>query len=314
MNSAYSSSRKLHVDMQPIGRRAEIDPGETLLAAAQSAGVELVAICGGGGSCATCRVRLVSGDLSPATASEEYELGQAGLAAGYRLACQAAPLGDVRIDIPPESLTTPQRMQVEGREVAIALDPIVQAIDVRLPAPDLSDLRSDASRLAETLGGAPQAIEYPVLTDLSDRLRAQDWAARLAMRDSRVVAILPAQARLLGLAVDIGTTKLAAYLVDLASGETLARVGAMNPQIAYGEDVISRIVYSNDHAQGRQVLREKVVDALNAMVSEMCVEAGLPRDQIVEAVIVGNTAMHHLFAGLPVRQLGVSPYLPAISD
>src|SRR3990170_2975650 len=114
MNSAHSSSHKLHVDIQPIGRRAEIDPGETLLAAAQSAGVELVAICGGGGSCATCRVRLVSGDLSPATASEEYELGADDIAAGYRLACQAVPLSDVRLDIPSQSLTTPQRTQVEG--------------------------------------------------------------------------------------------------------------------------------------------------------------------------------------------------------
>lgn len=276
--------------------------------------MELVAVCGGTGTCATCRVRLMLGELTPVTANEEFELGADELKGGYRLACQARPLSDVRLDIPPESLTTPQRTQVEGREVEIELDPVVQSIEVQLPVPDLFDLRSDVTRLKAALGDAAVSIEQAALTDLSDRLRQYHWAARIARRSSNVIAVLPRETRLIGLAADIGTTKLATYLVDLEQGHTIAKLGAMNPQIAYGEDVVSRIAYCNRHADGRMTLQRKLIETLNALIGEMCREANLARDQIVEAVIVGNTAMHHLFAGLPVQQLGTSPYVAAISD
>jgi uncharacterized 2Fe-2S/4Fe-4S cluster protein (DUF4445 family) len=302
------------IDLQPIGRHTEISAEQTLLDAAQNAGVELVAVCGGTGTCATCRVRIMSGEVTPVTGNEEFELSAADLAAGYRLACQVKPLSVVRLDIPPESLTTPQRTQVEGREVEIDLDPVVQPIDVQLPAPDLFDLRSDVTRLQESLGDAAVSIEYAALTDLSDRLRHYQWSARLARRNSSIIAALPRESRLIGLAVDVGTTKLAAYLVDLEQGHTVAKLGAMNPQIAYGEDVVSRIAYANRHADGRATLQRKLIETLNISIGEMCREADLTREQIVEAVIVGNTAMHHLLAGLPVHQLGTSPYVAAISD
>ena len=308
------------VDLQPIGRRAEIKETETLLAAAQSSGVDLVAICGGDGSCGTCRVRLIDGELSALTSTEEYELSADDVAAGYRLACQARPQSDVRIDIPPTSLTAPQRTQIEGQSIDVPIDPSVIPIDLQIDPPNLYDLRSDATRLSEALikQTDPASIEYPVLTDISDRLRAQNWTARAAVhRDderSSIVALLPLQTRLLGLAVDIGTTKLAAYLIDLSNGQTLARAGAMNPQIAYGEDVVSRIAYTNHQPEGRQILQRKLIDALNAMIGNLCAEAGAAREQIVDAVVVGNTAMHHLFAGLPVQQLGTAPYLAAVSE
>lgn len=310
------------IDLQPVGRRAEVAAGDTLLAAAQAAGIELVAVCGGGGSCGTCRVRLISGQLSPVNANERREIDSEDLASGFRLACQATPLSDVRIHIPPESLTTPQRTQVEGQEeLAPALDPIVVPVDVALDVPRLDDLRADLSRLRATLSDAGHtavSVDLPVLASLSTRLRAQGWSARVALRRGgaapHVAAVLPTQSDLLGLAVDLGTTKLAAYLVALAGGATLARRGAMNPQIAFGEDVIARIGYANDHPDGREVLRQRLVDALNALVGELCAEAGVAREQIVEAVVVGNTAMHHLFAGLPVEQLGTAPYLAAVGD
>ncbi len=308
-----SAMTQYEINFQPIGRRANVDADQTLLEAAQSAGVELLAVCGGTGTCGTCRVRLTEGALTPVTASDEFELGAENLRAGYRLACQAKPLSHVHVDIPPESLTAPQRTQVEGREVEIALDPIVKPIDVQLPAPDLADLRSDVTRLADALGQSI-IVEHPVLSDLSDRLRQQHWAVRVAQRGSRVVSLLPRGTPLIGLAVDVGTTKLAAYLVDLETGHTVAKMGAMNPQIAYGDDVVSRIAYANHHAAGRVTLQRKLIESLNALISETCGEAGASREQIVEAVIVGNTAMHHLLAGLPVHQLGTSPYVPAISD
>jgi len=114
------------IDLQPVGRHTEISMEQTLLDAAQAAGVELIAVCGGTGTCATCRVRLMAGELTPVTAHEEFELSEDDLKGGYRLACQARPLSPVRLDIPPASLTTPQRAQVEGREVEIDLDPVVQ--------------------------------------------------------------------------------------------------------------------------------------------------------------------------------------------
>jgi uncharacterized 2Fe-2S/4Fe-4S cluster protein (DUF4445 family) len=112
----------------------------------------------------------------------------------------------------------------------------------------------------------------------------------------------------------VGTTKLAAYLVDLASGRLLARTGAMNPQIGYGEDVVSRIRFADDHPDGRRTLQACLVETLNELIVALCREAGVSPGQVVEAVVVGNTAMHHLFAGLPVRQLGASPYVPSVSE
>jgi uncharacterized 2Fe-2S/4Fe-4S cluster protein (DUF4445 family) len=307
-------TQSYEVDLQPVGRRATVTAEQTLLEAAQSAGVELVAVCGGTGTCATCRVRVMSGELSPVTANEEFELGAENLKAGDRLACQARPLSDVRLDIPPESLTTPQRTQIEGREVEIDLDPVIRPIEVELPAPDLFDLRSDVTRLQAALNAPALTIEYPLLRDLSDRLRQYEWRAYVAQRGSHVIAVLPREARLIGLAVDVGTTKLAAYLVDLEQGRTVAKLGAMNPQIAYGEDVVSRIAYCNNHADGRATLQRKLIDTLNGLIGELSREANVTRDQIVDAVIVGNTAMHHLLAGLPVHQLGTSPYVAVVSD
>ncbi len=137
-----------------------------------------------------------------------------------------------------------------------------------------------------------------------------DWSSAKAIWSR----FSPPDSRLLGLAIDIGTTKLASYLVDLSSGETIAKSGAMNPQIAYGEDVISRIAYSLQGADEPKVLQSCLVEALNAMLVELCKSAGVSPRQVVQAVVVGNTAMHHLFAGLPVRQLALAPYVPAVSE
>ena len=316
-NKTSSAPKYFHVDFEPIGRRVENNAGNTLLAAAQTAGVQLVSLCGGVGSCNSCRVRLVSGELSPPTREEQDALGADDLAKDYRLACQAIPLTDVKIDIPPESLTTPQRLQIEGQETFIEPDPVVTAFDVQLAPPTLDDLRSDVARVRQALddlGIACPVIRLPVLEGLSGTLRAQDWTARLVLRGDEVIAGLPRESDLLGLAVDVGTTKLAAYLVDLENGNTLAKTGRMNPQISYGEDVVSRIAYTINNEGGRKLLQAKLVEAINDMLAELHNQTSTSPEQVVEAVVVGNTAMHHLFAGLPVRQLGEAPYVPAVAD
>jgi uncharacterized 2Fe-2S/4Fe-4S cluster protein (DUF4445 family) len=305
------------INFEPIGRRVDIAPGESLLEAAHSAGVELVSICGGKGSCDGCRVRVISGKLSSPTLEEKSFFTPIELEDGYRLACQAKPLTDIKVDVPPESLTTTQRLQVEGQGVSVEGERIITPADVVLEPASLTDLRSDSARLRDALkieGYANVSFSPEVLFNLSGFLRGQNWRVRASLRGGRVVALLPEAARILGLAVDIGTTKVAAYLLDLESGDVLAVRGAMNPQISYGEDVISRIDYSNENEGGRETLQGKVVAALNGMITEMCREADVSMEQIVEAVIVGNTAMHHLLVGLPVRQLAMSPYVPAVSE
>jgi len=305
------------VDLEPIGRRVNLPIMATLLQAAQNAGVELSSICGGMGTCGACKVRLVKGELTPLTADEIAELSESEIQSGMRLACQAKILGSVLIDIPPESLTTPQRLQVEGREVRIDLDPVVIPVSIKLDPPSLNDLRSDLTRLLDYTSAnlhRKLSVNYPVLESLSDCMRRNHWEVTLAIRDDSIVAVLPKDSELLGLAVDVGTTKLAAYLVDLKTGETLAKTGAMNPQIAFGEDVISRISYAMDNADGRKILQQKLIETLNDLLQQLTHEVGASCDQVVEAVIVGNTAMHHLLAGLSVSQLGSAPYVPAVSD
>jgi uncharacterized 2Fe-2S/4Fe-4S cluster protein (DUF4445 family) len=308
------------VNMQPIGRRIEVTSDASLLQAAQNAGVELVSLCGGIGACDSCIVRLVSGKLSEPSLEEQAIFSAEQLAQGYRLACQAEPESDVPIYIPPESLTAPQRLQTEGSEAEIPLNPAVRAVHVQVPRPHLNDLRADTTRLTDAAGNQQElSFSHAILKTLSEQVRAMDWEANLAIRNQEIVAITPPDTPLLGLAVDIGTTKLAAYLVNLDNGITIVKSGAMNPQIGYGEDVISRISYANAHVNGRSTLQSRVVEALNQLVSDLCNESrklgilAYP-EYIVEAVVVGNTAMHHLFAGLPVQQLGAAPYVPVVSE
>lgn len=305
------------VDFEPVGRREKIEEGKTLLQAAQSAGVGLVAPCGGAGSCGRCRVKLQSGSLNPHTRDEEAFFSPEELAQGWRLACRSVPQSDVKIIIPPESLTTTQRLQVEGQELAVKLDPAVYVLDLELKAPDLQDLVSDACRIRQAAarsGYEPLTFDGPVLESLSRQLRQNEWNIRLAVWDKKVVAAFSPGTALLGFAVDIGTTKVAGYLVDLETGEVRAKTGAMNPQIGYGEDVVSRISYCNENENGREELQNRLIDTLNKMTSDLCQQAQVNGSQIVDSVFVGNTAMHHLFAGFPVRQLGESPYIAAVSE
>lgn len=301
------------VDLQPIGKRARIADGTTLLDGARYAGVDLVSLCGGAGLCGTCRVQRIEGDLTPITADEQTELTAAEIALGWRLACQCAPLSDARLYIPTESLAGVQRLQIEGDASAIERDPVVRIVEIALAPPSTDDLRADMRRLADHLGAVYPA-DPAFMRQFAVVARSHHWTMRIAIRDglagSALVAALPPDQAALGLAVDIGTTGLAAYLIDLETGITLAKGGAMNPQIAYGEDVISRIHYALTHDDGAAVLQARLVATLNDLVSDLCSQAGAQPDQVIEAVLVGNSAMHHLAAGLPVAALGEAPYVP----
>ncbi|OGO13796.1 MAG: hypothetical protein A2Y53_07945 [Chloroflexi bacterium RBG_16_47_49] len=308
---------------QPVGRRVISESRSSVLNAAQDGGIALASICGGVGICDSCKIRLLHGKLTDPTLEEKALFSEGEFQAGFRLACQSFPLSDLTIEIPPESLTAPQRLQIEGQAQSVQLDPPVIPIELDIPEPTITDLRADTMRVKDSLvqKGIPLPVEfkYLVLKTISPLLRANNWHVSLAMRKGSIVAILPSKSPLLGLAVDVGTTKLAAYLCDLGTGTILAKTGAMNPQTGFGEDVISRISYSNNVSDGNKVLQSRLIDTLNEAIEELCLNARtlnpiLNSDQIVEAVVVGNTAMHHLFAGLPVHQLGVAPYVPAVSE
>ena len=317
MRRSHDEDGTFAIEIQPAGRRAVIPPGKTLLEAARASGAGLISLCGGEGWCYTCRVRILAGEVTQPTENELDTLTDEELASGYRLACQTVPRSDIVIDIPPDSLTAPQRLQVEGLERQVPLNPAVDWIDLEIPPPSRQDLESDASRVLTALytaGYKNAKIGFPVLEDFSDVLRKNRWRARFVLRQNEVIALLPPNAEVFGLAIDIGTTKVAVYLLSLESGTVVDKTGEMNPQIACGEDVISRINYASQDINGRRFLQKAIVDLLNRKIAGMCAHAGISPEQVADAVVVGNTAMHHIFAGLPVGQLGRAPYVPGVSE
>jgi uncharacterized 2Fe-2S/4Fe-4S cluster protein (DUF4445 family) len=315
-----SEKQNYHIVFEPVGKRISIGSDETILDAARAAGIDLESVCGGGGTCGFCRIRLIKGDLTKFTSSELDYINQSDRKVGIRLACQVHPLSDAIIDIPAQSLTALQRTQVEGVESDFKTDPPVFPIALQLKKPTLKDLDSDESRLRYSLlySGYPNVlIPLGILKSASEVLRENEWKVKAAVHCSdhgiSIGGLIARKEHLCGIAVDIGTTKLAMYLVDMETRQTLVKMGQMNPQIPYGEDVVSRIAYCNKHQEGRKVLQSTLINTLNAMIEECCTIAGINRDCVVEFVAVGNTVMHHIFCGLPVRQLGESPYLPAVS-
>jgi len=306
------------IEFQPIGRRGQCQNTESLLDCAHQLGIGISAICGGKGTCHSCRIRLLSGTVSEPTSSELEVFLPQELADGWRLACQTYPTSDCKLDVLLESMTTPQRTQVEGMEITIPIEPATRAYQVELAIPSLSSLQADADRLLETLNQRHQLqcnkIDISTLHTLSTQLRSWNWQCQAIVRNNEVVAAGPWSSRQLGLAIDLGTTKIAGYLIDLTNGQTLAAEGIMNPQISLGEDIITRIAIAMESSHKGAQLQNLVVEAFNNLATNLCAEIGADTEEIVEAVVVGNTAMHHLFLGLPIGQLAVSPFVPAVSQ
>ncbi len=303
------------IDFEPVGRRGQFTGDHSLLDCARQLNVDLVSICGGIGSCERCKVQIISGQVSRPTLEEEAALTTSEVEQGYRLACMTYPLSDVKLHVPPESLTAPQRTQIEGLDVEVDPAPPVRGLDAHLTPPKLESPQADTQNLWATLaaqGIGRGTIDFRVQQNLSQQIRENDWHVRVALRGDEVVALGAPSTRWLGLAVDIGTTKVAGYLIDMQSGKTLAAKGLMNPQISYGEDVVSRIVAASKSPADAARLQSLLTESLSQLAVDLCSEIDAQPTDIVEAVVVGNTAIHHLFLGLPVRQLGLSPYVPAV--
>ena len=302
------------INFEPLGLSGRCRADESLLACAQSTGIGIISLCGGKGNCQSCRIQLLEGTASKPTASELKAFSRQEIKEGWRLACQTYPTSDGKVSLSPTSLTTTQRVQTEGQEVTVSPEPMVTPYQVKLSTPSLTDAQADADRLLKALNRQLcDQIDIGALRQLSPKLRSWDWQCRASVREGEVIAFGPWPSRQLGLAIDLGTSKISGYLVDLDSGQTLAVKGVSNPQISYGEDIISRISYATKSAAKATQLQKLVVKAINQLASDLCAEAKAKVGDIVDAVLVGNTAMHHLLAGLPVKQLALAPFVPAVS-
>jgi len=305
------------IDFQPVGRRGEGTSESTLLDAARRMGVGLSGICGGHGKCQSCKVRILEGKVSDLTPSEEETFNAEQLLEGWRLACQAYPAADCKVHVPAESMTAPQRTQVEGLKIEVPPEPLVQAYRAKLQESTLSNVRADDESLIQTLnrehGLSCTKTDIEVLRGFSPLVRSRDWECQASVRGDEIIGVAPWPSPVLGFAADLGTTKIAGYLVDLKDGRTLASKGVMNPQISYGEDVISRIQGTLSSPAAGADMQRVAVEALNQLASDLCQEVGAAVTDIVDSVIVSNTAMHHLLLGLPVKQLVLAPFVPAAS-
>jgi uncharacterized 2Fe-2S/4Fe-4S cluster protein (DUF4445 family) len=317
LETIMEQKKDLQVQFQPLGKRVEVPSGTTLFEAARLAGLDLTTACGGEGNCGQCQVVLLSGEVTPLTPDEEFLIDAADRRNGYRLACCTKVLGDVKIHLPKDSLVTGQRLQVESNLRPISPEPFVRSFQVELAPPSLADIRSDLSRLVDELesryGLKDLYATTSVIRSLSPDLRRYGWRANAFVRDGEILAVCPPDQSPLGLAVDLGTTKIAAFLVDLQTGEDLAAGGAPNPQISYGEDVISRLNYAHRNVAGGRLLADKVRQTLDELLGDLLLQAGAEWGQVAEACIVGNTAMTHLLLEFPIRQLAVAPFVSAAS-
>lgn len=307
------------VQFQPMGRRIEVEEGTTVLDAARSISFPdrqiMSAPCGGQGHCGRCRIRVIEGALSPPSEVEQKLLPQDRLQEGVRLACQTEVLGPVTIEIPPESLVGKQNLQVEGLDFDIDVQPATRRYVVPTIAPTISRPVSRWQQIVQGLEDT-YAIEHPTidLTLLRQEIPdpEKDCLATITVRGNEIVNrsdVFPPPPSL-GIAVDLGTTKVAGFLVDLETGATVAAEATMNPQIPYGEDVMSRLSYCEGNFQHSQHMASLLVACVNGLLTNLLSKVHGDRAQVDQLVIVGNSAMHHLMLGLPTGSLVKSPYAP----
>ena len=319
---------EISIAFQPSGRRGTASPDKTILEIARDVGVEIESVCGGKGVCGKCRVRIESVGpaetpealpVSPPTEAELRLLGQQLLKSGMRLACQTFVRGDVQVYVPEESRRATQVVRKEASERTVPLDPAVKVLEIKLQPPNLEDLQADTDRLLSSLarehGLANLECDLEVIQNLPATLRQADWKlTAVVWQDKHVIAALSGSqpAPVLGLAVDVGTTTIAAYLVDLTTGAVLATESAMNPQVAWGDDVITRMQHAKQTPGGAKELQEAVISEINLLARKATERVGASTADIFDVVMVGNTAMHHLFMGIDPAPLLAAPFAPAV--
>ncbi|MBS0122775.1 ASKHA domain-containing protein [Thetidibacter halocola] len=322
----------------PSGKRGRFPAGTPVLQAARQLGVDLDSVCGGRGICSKCQITPSYGDfpkhgvtvrdgaLTEWNAVEQRYKDKRGLKEGRRLGCQARIEGDVVIDVPPESQVHRQVVRKAADARAVAMDPATRLHFIEVDEPDMHEPTGDLERIGRALKAqwdiARVTVAMPVLRGLQTVLRKGNWQVTVALHTPRegavpqITAIWPGlrEGGLHGLAIDLGSTTIAAHLTSLETGAVIASSGVMNPQIRFGEDLMSRVSYAMMNPSGAVDMTAAVLEAIDGLATAIAAEAGVERETIVETVFVCNPVMHHLLLGIDPVELGQAPFALATSD
>lgn len=317
----------------PSGKRGRFAHGTNLLDAARSLGVDIDSVCGGRGLCGRCQIIPGEGDyakhgisssashLGDSTKAEaRYQRINVVFANGRRLGCQAKVEGDLVVDVPPDSQVHRQLVRKEAEVLDLTLAPATRLYVVDVREPDMHDPSGDLGRLREALG-AEHGLENlqvhsSVYSRLQRALRAGDWRVTVAVYQERtILGVWPGfKERVAGIAVDIGSTTIAAHLCDLGTGDVLASAGSMNPQIRFGEDLMSRVSYVMMNPGGEVEMTRVVREAIDSLIDEVTTQSGMEREDALEIVMVANPVMHHLLLGIDPVELGGAPFALAVDE
>jgi uncharacterized 2Fe-2S/4Fe-4S cluster protein (DUF4445 family) len=316
---------------QPSGRRGRVPEGTTILDASRRLGVGIEAVCGEKLVCGKCRVKVMEGNfpkenitssmkhLSDLDEKEIKVLKRKDSDEHIRLACSTRILGDVLVFVPEASRTGKQVVSKAAGVIKVKLKPAVMKYYVELPPPALDDPLGDFERMGKVLAKNHRlkglTVDYRALQGLPDAVRKGDWKVTVTVwNKSEIIRIEPGMVTTnIGLAIDIGTTTVAGYLTDLNTGKVLATESMMNPQVRYGEDVMSRITYCMMNEQtGLKELQATIIEGLNTIAKQAAHKAGISTEDISEMTLVGNTAMHHILLGINPEYMGVAPFTPAL--
>ena len=307
--------KKYRVVFAPSQREVVVDEGKTLLHAAREAGVYIDSQCNGKGKCGKCRVRVAEGEVTPFTALESEFIGNSDRELGYRLACMSRITGDVTLLLRGENILTSAAAKKVFSKRSKILNPAVKSYIVNLTKkerPRNTSFEDITKLLAEQHGIRNLTGDKGCAKDISEdvnRITVFVWM------DKEIIAVRPGEDdTTLGLALDIGTTTVALYVCDLRNGNILESGSITNPQVLFGTDIMSRIAYSVDHpVVGVKRMRDELILAVNTVIEQMAAQNGFSPHQIMDATVVGNTVMHHIFLGLAPDHMGLWPFQPTVT-
>ena len=311
------------IRFEPEGRVVKAEPSENLRLLANASGVFIRSDCNGDGTCGKCRIVAAENgeSLGGLTAPERDLLTEREVRQGYRLACQIHVRENLVVRIPEETGLRIRQVQSTGLERKMRLNPSVKKTHVTIPQPTLSDVLPDSERLMQALRHGEQysdlRIDPDLLPGLPRLLRECEWDVTAVLPTPSQVCALErgdTTSTIYGYAVDIGTSKLVGVLIDLVTGETVNTLFVENPQLVYGEDIMSRMSFAMKAHENSLKLRSSVLSAINQLLERSCAMAQITPNQVYEFVIVGNTAMHHFLLGIESRYLALSPYVPALKE
>ena len=332
--SKFSKDNEAHVVFTPSGKRGNFSLGTSILKAAQSLGVDIDSVCGGRGICGRCQINQATGNfakhninskiehISPLNTTEKRykDRPKKTLNDGRRLSCAAKILGDCVIDVPAESQVHQQIIRKDADTFEVEIVPPVQLYFVEVSEPDMHDPSGDLYRLRKALEAEWKLrdlrFEQEIIISIQKKLREADWKVTVAVDYlGNVISIYPGlKESLYGIAIDIGSTTIAAHLCSLRNGNVLASAGVMNPQIRFGEDLMSRVSYIMMNSGGELELTSVVRETVYQLVKSVCKQNECELDEIAEITFVGNPIMHHLLLGINPVELGGAPFALATDE